>query len=553
MDYLRGPTRERFPKLKEIVDLPFVESDVVQGIKLVERLYSAEGFLDAVVNDPEFVLTEDNTQADITLVIVEGTKYTFGPVRFEGNVVFPPGQLLVEIADVASDVFTDGRMAAARRKVEDFYREHGYYAAEVEAVGKPEQAGYDGQVPVTFWIDSGPVYRFDGITVSGNSGVRESFLRQRFAWMQGRVYNPELVDKQFRELIETGLFRDLGIDPKPIEGDQLRLDITVKEARPKEFGIGIGFATFYGGIFSLSYGDRNFLRSGRPFEAKIELNQRGYSGEVTYRDPWFLEKRYKLLLRAHALNEQFDGYLKQESGAQARLSRNFNEHWEVSAYVKGKHVTVEDIKIEPVELAGPDEYTVAAIGFSQSIDYRNNPLLPTRGFIFDVAAEFAPNGLSDFSYIRAVGRFSWHIQVTERSSFALGARGGTIAPLARQDVPIDERFFVGGATTVRSFAERELGPQDARGHPIGGRTYSVFNAEYTFPIVGDLQGAVFFDAGNLMPRTGEWGADSMRYAVGAGLRYNLPIGALRFDYGHNPSPVEGENSGAFHLAIGFAF
>jgi outer membrane protein insertion porin family len=106
---------------------------------------------------------------------------------------------------------------------------------------------------------------------------------------------------------------------------------------------------------------------------------------------------------------------------------------------------------------------------------------------------------------------------------------------------------------VRSFGERTLGPHDRRGHPIGGEFYTIFNIEYTFPIFGELEGVIFGDAGNLLPSSEDIGLDDMRYAIGAGLRYRLPIGPIRLDYGVNPDPHEDEDQGAFHFSFGFAF
>ena len=90
------------------------------------------------------------------------------------------------------------------------------------------------------------------------------------------------------------------------------------------------------------------------------------------------------------------------------------------------------------------------------------------------------------------------------SSIAFGARSGLIHSLTTSgadeatESPIDERFFNGGNNTVRSFGERDLGPLDPKGNPIGGEFFTVFNIEYTFPIIGELQGALFTDAGNLL-------------------------------------------------------
>ena len=136
---------------------------------------------------------------------------------------------------------------------------------------------------------------------------------------------------------------------------------------------------------------------------------------------------------------------------------------------------------------------------------------------------------------------------------ALSIRSPTSGSDEATAIPIDERFFNGGATTVRSFGERELGPHDNHGHPVGGEFFTVFNVEYTFPIFGELQGAVFTDAGNLLPTSEDIGLSDMRYAIGGGLRYKLPVGPIRLDYGVNPDPREFEDFGAFHFSFGFAF
>ena len=182
----------------------------------------------------------------------------------------------------------------------------------------------------------------------------------------------------------------------------------------------------------------------------------------------------------------------------------------------------------------------------------------------------------DLDFIRATGRFTYLVPLPKKTLFLIGFRAGLIQPFAStngsifinndvdpktppvaggQRLPIDERFFLGGSTSVRSFVERELGPYDPRSkQPIGGDSFTLFNAEYQFPLfLADLKGAIFFDAGNLRPRADQIGVTDERYAIGAGIRYNLPIGPLRLDYGVNPDPKGKEYNGAFQFSFGFAF
>ena len=551
-NYLLGPIRERYPRIREDARLPFIESDIFFGAELIRRLYAAEGYLNAVVNAPEITLNPDNTSAAISLTIEEGIQFRFGAIQFEGPTVFPRETLLAEIAEDTKGFYTAGRLASARRRLEDFYKKRGYFTISVDAAGDPA-AARDGNVRVVFQIEPGPIYRFNGVTVSGTQGVKPSFIEKRLRRLKGEVYDPALIDRRFRELIETGLFRDLRITPAAIESDLVRLDVTVEEAKSKELGLGLGYGSFYGLIVDLNYTNRNLFGTGRRLSITPEWNQRALSGEVIYTDPWFLDTDYRLKLRLYALTSTLKGYSKNEGGFSPSLSRQITDHWEVSAFVLAKYVALTEILISPTSLVGPEDYSVVGIGVAQTLDYRNNKVLPTRGFIFDTSLDFAPNGIGSISFIRGRIRFSYYVPVTAKSSLALGVRAGLISPLSSEELPIDERFFNGGATTVRSFSELTLGPRDNAGYPLGGESFTVFNIEYTFPIWGDVYGALFLDAGNVVQNAANFGVEDMRYAFGGGLRYNLPIGAIRFDYGLNPSPKPGDAQGAFHFAIGVAF
>ncbi len=267
--YLLGPTRERFPRIRNVLRLPYVDVDIRSGADLVRRLYAADGYLDAEVSDPEPNFSDDETVANISLKITEGIQYRFGTIKFDGPLVFPREDLLAAVAEQTKNIFTPGRLLAAERALEDYYRQRGYFTATVRANGDPMEAK-DGVVPVTIQLQPGIKYFFDGVAVTGNEGVKTAFIQRRLASMSGQVYDPSRVDRGFRELIDTGLFRNVRITPTPVNGNQLRLDVAVDEAKPREFGVGVGYATYDGGIVSLSYADRNLFHTGRPLtiEAK---------------------------------------------------------------------------------------------------------------------------------------------------------------------------------------------------------------------------------------------------------------------------------------------
>jgi outer membrane protein assembly complex protein YaeT len=566
-DYAVGPTRERYSKLQ--AKLPFVASDIEEGAELVHRLYVSQGFLDAKVDPPLHHYAEDGTRVDVTIPITEGRQYFFGRLTFAGQSIYGPEALRGQMLDLVEQPYTESRVADIPRRLQAYYRARGYYEVKVNAIGDPP-AATDGRVPVQVTITPGRLYHFDGVTVKGLERLRPSYLSRRFSKFSGQTYSPDLVDEKFRELMRSGLFNVLQIKPTPIGGDALRLDISAEEAKSKEFGFSLGYGSYAGAIVGASWRDRNLFGYGRPLTTSAEWSQRGYKAEVLWEDPYFFDTDFGFKAKLAALTFDYDGYTKFEAGTRFDLTRKLSKKYEVGLVLTERHVEITSADIAP-QFLGRTSYFVSSIGLTQSLDLRDSKVNPSRGLIFDNTLDFALSEIgSQIDFVRSTARITYFQpigpapkpgQPDRRTLLAFGARAGIIHSLDGDtvaDIPIDERFFNGGNTTVRSFTERDLGPHDGD-NPIGGEFFTVFNVEYTFPIYGELQGAAFFDAGNLLPSSQDpfaratAGFDDMRYAIGLGLRYKLPIGPIRLDYGYNPDRRAGEDVGAFHFSFGFAF
>jgi outer membrane protein insertion porin family len=561
-DYAVGPTRERYSSMQK--KLPFVASDVEEGADLVNRLYVSQGFLAAKVDPPIYHYAEDGARVDATIPITEGRQYFFGQINFVGETIYGAEALRGQMLDLVEQPYTESRVSDIPRRLQSYFRTRGYYEVKVDAVGNPE-AGRDGRVPVQVSVTPGRLYHFDGVTVKGLEKLRPSYLSRRFSKFSGKTYSPEVVDDKFRELMRSGLFSVLQIKPTMIGGDALRLDITAEEAKSKEFGFSLGYGSYAGAIVGASWRDRNLFGYGRPLTTSAEWSQRGYKGEVLWEDPYFFDTEFGFKAKLAALTFEYDGYTKFEAGTRFDLTRKLSKKYEVGLVLTERHVEVTSADIAPIFL-GRTSYFVSSIGLTQSLDLRDSKVNPSRGLVFDNTLDFASGAIgSQIDFIRSTARFTYFQpigrepkpgQPDRRTLLAFGARVGIIHSLDGSnmvsDLPIDERFFNGGNTTVRSFTERDLGPHDGD-NPIGGEFLTVFNVEYTFPIYGELQGAAFVDAGNLLPSSENPSLDDMRYAIGLGLRYKLPIGPIRLDYGYNPDQRPGEDPGAFHFSFGFAF
>ena len=548
-EYMIGAPLARLQKDPEL--FPYNQNEVNAGADRVRGYYVSEGYLNAAVDASQVKFSRDGRSVTVVVRIEEKTRYTFGDIVFAGQTLFSRSELIAATREKTDGAFSRTKAIAMQRNLESFYRTRGYFMVEVDLVADPTQAKA-GRVPVRFTIKPGEMYRFDGVNAQNqtpNGRLRESFLPRRFQHLQGEIYSPEKVDETYRELLRSGLFANLRYRPTPLPDNTVRLDFAFEEAKAREVGFTIGFGTYDGFKVGMRLADRNLFGNGRPLTFDADFSQRGLDAELMYFDPWFLDHpRLNMRAKIYSADRTEEGYMKNEVGARFELGWKAMPHLEVGAFVQGSKVEITEAEIDPL-LLGPTEYEFVSLGLIQTTDYRDNPISPTRGWIFSTAVDIGTiDGQKAFT--RSVGRFSYYRPIG-KMQLSVGARAGIIQP-ETESIPIDLRFFNGGATTVRSFAERDLGPKDDEGHPLGGEFFTVFNVELTFPITGGLQGAVFADAGNLRGHE-EWGVGELRYALGVGLRYALPVGPIRLDYGINPDRRQDEDFGAFHFSFGVAF
>ena len=496
-EYFLGAPPERLAKEPEM--FPFNAREIASGADRVRGLFVSEGFLNAIVDASKIELSENGVRAQVTVRIEERQRYLFGDVQFRGQTILPREDLLKAMGEPVDGPFSATKVTNAQRNIQSFLKAHGYYQAEVAVAADPTKA-VGGRVPVRFDVTPGHLFSIGEVTATGTDRLRADFLPKRFAHLKNQTYDPGKLDETFREMLRTGLFKNLRITPKPVASDKLELNLTVEEAKAREIGATVGAGSYEGVSIGIRLGDRNLFGRGRPLSLAVDYSQRGLRGELLYVDPWLFDTRFSLRSRLYSANRDEDGYSKNEVGWRFDLSRKVLPHVELATFVEQETVTLTSTGIDPAQL-GPANYFLTSVGLTASIDYRDDPINPSRGFIFTNATDFSTID-GEPAFTRYTVRFSYYLPI-KKLLLAVGARSGLIAPITdRADIPIDVRYFSGGGTTVRSFSERDLGPKSASGDALGGEFFTIFNAELTFPIVGSLQGAAFVDA---VPKLGRQG------------------------------------------------
>ena len=209
--------------------------------------------------------------------------------------------------------------------------------------------------------------------------------------------------------------------------------------------------------------------------------------------------------------------------------------------------------IPPAEAAG--FVTTAGLFFTLVRDSRDSVLHPSKGNSMEFGIGFsAPFLGADLEFVGLDFAWWWYRRLGPRHVLGWGFRARTKEILDETlTLPIQERLFLGGPTTVRSFFQDQLGPTNPANEPVGGLTSVYGSVELRSRVWGDLHTALFFDVGEV--NVGSFSLDGEPgYGIGTGLRYLLPVGPLRLDVAYNPGDLFASSSRwAVHFAFGFSF
>ena len=176
---------------------------------------------------------------------------------------------------------------------------------------------------------------------------------------------------------------------------------------------------------------------------------------------------------------------------------------------------------------------------------------PTKGINTGITLETAGGPLGGDNYFVSVtGFYGRYIPIKFMdSSFFVKGTLGSIGGYGGHEVPITEKFYVGGLNSVRGFRYGEAGPTDENDEPIGAKNQMFFNFEWIFPIYkpASVKGVLFFDTGAGFDN---WSSLRMRTSAGVGIRWFSPMGPIRLEFGCNLNPQEGERKSLFDFTIG---
>ena len=606
---LKGVLRISEPTWTRPLDTPTYRPHLVDTqVNLIKNYYRNRGFHQVAATLDSIGTLPDKGDV-LHISIVEGPRTIIRSVAFTDTTAVSAASLrevmyLLEGKPAPADLNGFGADIYSLR---DVLRNATYLEARVVPflTVVPDTLAGGFRADLVYEIDPGPPFTVGDINLVGNLHTRDNLVTRELLVRPGDPLRWSRVEASRRQLLATSLYRDVNIAPVPTDSlpGLADLEVRVVERRPAYYEFGVGVGSLERIRLLAAWGHNNLWGTGR----RVQLRTRGAwnledvvgspasfdEGQINY---WVDADYVNPRLRASRYSFDLGVYLRRETRGESGLNLashgiNVGTTWKPSARVVNSAflgVKITDPSVHPY---APDDLKqrfaetgvklsqVRSLNWATYIDHRNDLFRPTAGMYASATAKLAGGPMGgDFSFFRWTT--SWqNYQTTPLGGvlalrvMAGGARpyGGSL-DLGPDGVPYDDRFFAGGASTVRGYGHNSLGPQVQDQDELdflnyssenllpenparGGNYLLLTNLEYRFPLPllkrWKLSSVLFFEGGNVWARikdismqafrlnsapggpldpgsTKSW---DYRYSYGTGLRLDTPIGPVRVDVG----------------------
>jgi outer membrane protein insertion porin family len=527
--------------------------------RIIKR-YQKEGFLSVSIAEPQIDYDNEKMRVKITIVIDEGPRVKVNKVDYQlTNEDDNSRQYIEEIRQeskiTTGKYFQDQAFLDDLRMIKEFYDERGYPSATADYLLSLGE--HDEMVDVEIQISPGLRSQFGQIRFSGAEKTDPRLLSKHLLIVEGNRYDPQMVKRTRSRLQGLALFRlvsiNLQVDPS---SGTVPTEIYLQENPTYSLTFGVGYGIedefrvyteltkmrFLGGLRRGSV----YLKHSalEPIHVSLNLYQ-----------PAFPTIDSKLNLNPFFRLQEEPAYSLQRLGAKLSISHRVSQNTQTYIAYTYEDNDLKESSEEELEDDFERSRFYRKSSFSWGIirDSSSPDFYPKKGTLLSNSITLSGYGFgADYRYLRWLSEARYYQNIADLFVVGIKVKAGIVKPLHEDRyIPYEDRFYAGGAFSVRGWSRASLGPKNSDGEPTGGNSLAESSLELRFPLWNQLSGVTFLDSGNVWKEPFEHDLNDLHYAAGVGLRYATPVGPLRLDIA---TPVfENRTSFQFFISLGQAF
>jgi len=548
----------------------------------LQKYYFDRGYLDVQATVAEVEQDEAGNTVQLHIRIEEGdvTIVREVEVRVQGPV--PPALPSVETLrdDLplrVNEPITKAAFESSRDQLLLALQRAGYARAAVHPHTEVDRRTHEAFVRYT--LEAGERTAFGRVTVTGAEKVKPEAIRRRLTFQPGEIYSPGDVTDSQAAIYDLGMFRTVtprSLNPEAA-GEPLDIEFEVRERQPRSFEVGLGLSTVERFRLQARWTFRNVFGGAQHLSFSGKASSLGVDFQARFQLPHFLTRRTRftqtafvdrqeeintdplgLTDRIFVVDDAQPAFDVLRYGAESRVDHRFGKTFGVAAGIELSANTfsyVDPLAIQELDSDVAVDHFLLTQFAELTWDTSDRPINATRGFVTRFRAEHSATGiLSDFDFVKGSIEGRRYLPLWRRATLAARLKLGFVQPYGDSEVaPFNVRFFAGGPGSIRGFGLNRVGPRAADNAPLGGHSLIEGSMELRFPVIGEVGGVLFADFGQVFESSLDYHLEELRYAIGPGIRYNTPIGPVRFDVGFIMDRRADEPFGRIELSILQAF
>jgi len=562
----------------------YKEDVLKEDMERLKAFYHKEGFVDVAVDYEVNADAKKPYFLYVTIKIEEGKKYLVGNVTIEGNKNVSEKDVISKLSEcVPGKVFSQEALKQDVVNIQGLYFDRGYISAQVQEASSLNSA--TSRVDVVYHITENDVNYVDKIKIRGNVKTKDVVIRRELRIHPGDRFDGDKLKRSKERLQNLGFFDEVSYDTAETQApDKKDLLVDVKETKTGSFSFGGGYSTVDQFVGFVEIEQKNFDWRNFPYftGGGQDLRLRASMGSVTndfdlsFTNPWIFDYPVSFGFDGYKRSHDRDtevgyGYSEDVIGGDLRLGKEISEYTRASLTYRLDNINIKDVSDTATNDLKDEKgkNTISSLEFGLGYDSRDNVFDTKKGDILSGSLEVAGGPFAGSkNFLKFFSRASHFFPMFRNSVLEFRGRLGLSQAYGDSDkVPLYERFFAGGAATIRGYHERQVGPVDPNSKdPLGGDALLVGNIEYTYPLFDFLKVAAFYDVGNVWQKIGDIGttknangvdgSGGFKSGIGIGVRVKTPIGPITLDYGIPLNKEPGEDtrgSGKFHFSASHGF